>query len=244
MGGGANLRHALEDFHVLGQVAEVVVRHQGTERLAAGGTELVLVHLLEDGALVPSCSLELLEGLGELILADVHYADLEVAVRLCVAHQIIQPAPSTLQLLEVLVVQHEVHLLAELLVQLGNHGLHGGDDVIRDEVGLAEGLLGQGAHGLLYRRLGFLGLGAEFLVEQGVKVAQLDGLGRLGGCGGLLLGHGLLLLLGLIGSVLLRLGREGLEEGRVLQHLADKLFRSGLAVHVGHQGGQLLAGLQ
>ncbi len=125
VGGGGDLGHLAEQFHVRRAVVEVVVADQAAERLAAELAVLLLVELLEDGALVPGRALELLQGLAQLLLRDVHHPDLEHLVRFGVVHQVMQAAPGALQLLEVLVVQDLVDLLGQLAVDLGDHRLDG-----------------------------------------------------------------------------------------------------------------------
>jgi hypothetical protein len=121
-------------------VVEVVIPDQAAEGLAAELAVLLLVELLEDGALVPGGTLEFLEGLVQLLLGDVHHPDLEHLVRFGVVHQVMQSTPGPFELLEVRVVQDLVDLLAELPVDLGDHGLDGADRVVRDQGGLLQRL--------------------------------------------------------------------------------------------------------
>ncbi|MNY61776.1 hypothetical protein D3C86_1984970 [compost metagenome] len=74
-------------------------------------TVLLLVDLLEQRALIPRHALEALHGAAQFVLRDIHEADTELLVGLCVGDQVVQPAPRAFQLLEVLVMQDEVDLL-------------------------------------------------------------------------------------------------------------------------------------
>ena len=103
----AILRHLAQHLDVRRAVVEVVVADQAAVGLAAQLAVLLLVELLEDRALVPGRALELFEGLVQILLGDVHHADLQHLVGLGVVHQVVQTAPGALQLLEVRVVQDQ-----------------------------------------------------------------------------------------------------------------------------------------
>ena len=115
---GGDLRHLAEQLDVGRRLVEVVVADQAAERLAAELAVLRLVDLLEERALIPRRALVALQRLAEILLADVHEADLQHLVGLGVVDEIVQAAPRAFELLEVLVVQDQVDLLGELLVDL------------------------------------------------------------------------------------------------------------------------------
>jgi hypothetical protein len=136
--------------------------------------EFFLVHLLEDRALVPGRTLELLERLAQVVLRDVHHADLEHLVGFGVVHQVVQAAPGAFDLLELLGVHDQVDLLRELLVERGDQALDRAQHVAGDQVGAGERLLGQRAHSDFDRFLGLVGLRLEFLLQQRAEVAHLE----------------------------------------------------------------------
>eukprot|EP01032_Pedospumella_encystans_P020698 gene20698-23509_t len=77
-------------FDIRRAVVEVVVGHDGAERLAAELAEFLFVHLLEDRALVPGRTLEFLQRLAQVVLRDVHHADLQRFIGLGVVDQVVQ----------------------------------------------------------------------------------------------------------------------------------------------------------
>ena len=97
VGGRGDLGHLAQQLHVRRAVVEVVVADQAAEGLAAELAVLLLVELLEDRALVPGGALELLQGLVQLLLGDVHHPDLEHLVGLGVVDQVVQAAPGALR---------------------------------------------------------------------------------------------------------------------------------------------------
>src|SRR5260370_26904683 len=104
--------------------AELVVPHQRTERIASESTVLFFVDLLEDLALVEfDCLIQVLE---QIRLADVHELDLKAARSLGLLYEIVQTAPSTLQLLQGLGVDDFVELP-------GNQGVEVGDATVDHE---------------------------------------------------------------------------------------------------------------
>ena len=111
MGRRADARHLAQQLNVLRAVVEVVVAYDAAKRLATELAVLLLVDFFEDRALVPAHALVALQGAAQLLLGDAHKADLQHLVGFGVVHQIAQPAPGALQLLELLVVNDLVHLL-------------------------------------------------------------------------------------------------------------------------------------
>jgi hypothetical protein len=129
-----------------GAVVEVVVADQAAEGLAAELAVLLLVDLLEQRRLVPGRALVALERLAQLLLGDVHHADLQHLVGLGVVDQVVQAAPGAFQLLEVLVVQDHVDLLRQLAVDRGDHRLDAAHHVVADELRVGQRLLRQRLH--------------------------------------------------------------------------------------------------
>ena len=82
-------------------VIEVVVADEAAVRLAAELAVLFLVELLEERALIPGRTLELLQRLVQILLGDVHDPDLQHRVGLGVVDQVVQAAPRAFELLEV-----------------------------------------------------------------------------------------------------------------------------------------------
>jgi hypothetical protein len=160
-----DLGQLAQQLHILGTVIEVVVAHQTSERFSSQGSVFLFVEFLEQRALVPRGALEALQGLVQILLADVEHPDLQHVVGLAVAHQVVQAAPRAFQLLEIRVVHNRVDLRSQLLVDLGDHGLDGLQHVGRNERRAGQGLLGQGSHRALDFSLGRIGLGIELLVE-------------------------------------------------------------------------------
>ena len=97
----ATLRHLAQQLHVGRRLVEVVVADQAAERLAAELAVFRFVDLLEQRALVPRRALVALQRLAEILLADVHEADLQHLVGLGVVDEVVQPAPGAFELLEV-----------------------------------------------------------------------------------------------------------------------------------------------
>ena len=179
MGAGGDLGDVAEELRVGGGVVEVVVADQEAERLAAELAELLLVDLLEDGALVPGGAAELLEVLGQVLLGDVEDLDLQGLVGFGVVDEVGEAAPGGFELLEVLVVHDGVDLLGQLGVDGGDHRLDGAERVVGDEAGAGEGLGGEGVDGALDGLAGAVAFRLELLVEQRGEVAG-GGLGRGG----------------------------------------------------------------
>lgn len=116
----------------------------------------------------------------DLVLRDVHEADLEFLVGLGVADEVAHAPPGRLDLLEFLLVQHEIDLRRELAVDLGNDGLDAGVGIVGHGRGMDQGLLGQGAHRGLDGAAGCVGLGAELPVEQEREVRDFAVAARCG----------------------------------------------------------------
>ncbi len=96
----ADLGQLSERFDVGRAVIEIVVRDQRAVGLAAQLPVLLFIQLLEDRALIPGCTLETLERLVQVLLRDVHEADLEHLIRLGVVDQVVEPAPRALERLK------------------------------------------------------------------------------------------------------------------------------------------------
>src|ERR1700676_137760 len=102
-------------------MAEVVVPNEATVRLATQLTELLLIHHLEQRALIPARSRKQPQIAIKLALCDVHNPDLECRISLRVEHQIVEPAPSALDPLEFRCVDDRVDLFGELGIEPGDH---------------------------------------------------------------------------------------------------------------------------
>jgi hypothetical protein len=176
---GGDLGHFTQQLRIGRRLVEVVVADQAAERLAAELTVFRLVDLLEQRALIPGRALVALQRFPEILLADVHEADLEHLVGLGVVDQVVQPAPGALELLEVRVMQDQVDLLGQLLVQLRNDRFDGLDDVAADQFGLGERLLRQGPDRLLDGFLRFIGFRLEFFSQKRIEFRDFNR-GRFG----------------------------------------------------------------
>src|SRR5262249_27225318 len=145
----------------------------------AGGAELVLVDLFEEGALVELD--RLLHVPGQVALGDVEHPDLQLGAGLRVHDQVVQAAPGALHLLERGVVQDGGQLLRQGRVEGLDAGLDGLRDVLAVGHRALEGLVGQGADEVLGpRTLGLLGRRDHLVEEAGRR--GLGGRGRrLGG---------------------------------------------------------------
>ncbi len=95
---------------------EVVVTDDATERLAAEDAILLLVDLLEDRALIPRRSLELLESFMNFLLGDIHDLYLEHLVGFGLVAEILEPSPRAFELLEIRVVENLIQLIGQLVV--------------------------------------------------------------------------------------------------------------------------------
>src|SRR5262245_13129997 len=122
-----HVRQLLQEQEVLRVLAELVVADQAAERLAAGRAELVLVDLLEQPALIELDGLR--EVVEQVLLARVEDADAQRLARLRAIHEVEQPAPGRLQLLELQRVHDLVELPTEQLVDLRHRLVDRRDDV-------------------------------------------------------------------------------------------------------------------
>ncbi|MCY1424706.1 hypothetical protein D9M71_404660 [compost metagenome] len=182
MHGGTNLGQLAEQLDVRWRLVEVVIADQAAIRLAAELAVFLFVHLLEQRALVPGRALEFLQGLVQVGLGDVEHADFQLLVALGVVDQVVQATPGAFQLLELGVVDDLVDLGSELGVDGGNDRFDRLDRVIGHQVGLRQGLFGQGAYRSFDGFASALGLGFEFLQQQRGELAGLLG-GRWLGLG-------------------------------------------------------------
>ncbi len=91
---------------------EVIIANQATHRLAAELTVFFFVNAFEQGALIPADTFVALEGLVQILLRDIHHANLQQFIGLGVIDQMMQSAPSAFQLLEFGMMQNQVDLLA------------------------------------------------------------------------------------------------------------------------------------
>jgi hypothetical protein len=160
-------------------VVEVVVGHQATIGFATELSVFFFVDALEDGTLVPRDALVATQRAAHLVLGHVHETDLELLVRLRVVDQVVHAAPRRLDLLELVLVEHEVDLLRQLAVDLGNDGFDAAVGVVRHGRGIDERLLGERANGRFDGLARLVGLGLELLVQEGGEVGGVGVLRRL-----------------------------------------------------------------
>src|SRR5262245_40706475 len=144
-----DLAEVAQQLHVGRLLAEIIIADQASIGLPAELAELLFVYLLEQSALVPGGIGELPQVPIELVLRDVHDADLEHRVGFGVKDEVIQTAPGTLDLLKLRRMHDLVHLRREFLVQLGDHFLDGVEDVAFNETGVGERLLDESIYRVL-----------------------------------------------------------------------------------------------
>jgi hypothetical protein len=161
-----DLRHLSEQLDIARRVIEMIVADETAVGLTAELAILLFVQLLEDRALIPRRALVLLQRLAQLLLGDVHDANLQHLVGFGIADEIMQPAPSALDLLETLVVQDDVDLLGQLLIDLGDDRLDRPHDVVGNDRGLAQRLLGERAHRALDFNARTIRLRFELFLQQ------------------------------------------------------------------------------
>ena len=152
------------------RVVEMVVADQAPEGMAAERTELLFVEGLEQRALVPF-------GVGieaqvtvELLLRNIHDLQLQGRVGFGIVDDVVQAAPSALDLLECLVVQDLVDLSGKLLVEPRDHLVDRVEHVVLDQARVGERLLDQRVDGVLDFRRRSLAARLETLFEQAGKV--------------------------------------------------------------------------
>ncbi len=129
VGGRCDLGDQLEQADVLRRTPEVVIANQHPVRLAAELAILLLVDLLEQGALIEFRGF--LQVLGQVTLADVQHPDLEGLSRFRLVDQVVEAAPASLQLLKVGMVHDLIELIRQFLVDRGDPG----QDVLLDILG-------------------------------------------------------------------------------------------------------------
>ena len=113
----------------------------------------------------------------ELVLRDIHHANLEHRVGLGLEDQILQAAPGALDLLELRRMHDFVHLRRKLLVELRDHLLDRVEHVGLDEAGIGQRLLDQRLDGVLDFGRGALGARLEALLQQRRELVRISGLG-------------------------------------------------------------------
>ena len=185
-----HLGDVAQQLRVHRAVVEVVVADQYAERLAAELAVFLLVHFLEDRALVPGSAAELLERAAQLLLGDVEDLDLQELVGFGVVDQVGQPAPRRLQLLEVLVVHDLVDLAGQLGVDRRDHRLDRTQRVVGDQAGAGERLARQRLDRLLHRFARPVAFGLELAIHEGRKIAGGRGFRQAGRGDGRKIGFG------------------------------------------------------
>jgi hypothetical protein len=164
----------LQQLDVLRRPRELVVAEDGAEGHATEGAVLVLVDLLEDGALVERVAAELVEQLG---LRRVEDLDLQHRPRLGLPDEILQAAPRRFELLKFLMVHDRVDLHREQLVDALDALVDHGERVARRRHAAVEHLVDEPADeiaGALARRV----VGAEAALLDDL-VEEARGLRRL-----------------------------------------------------------------
>src|SRR5947209_9815855 len=101
---GGYLRYLLQQFHVLGALAEFKVAHKRAERVSAEYAELFFVNFLEHRALVEFR--RALQIAKQILLRAVEDLNPEVHAGLGLGDQVLQPSPGGFELLERLVVEY------------------------------------------------------------------------------------------------------------------------------------------
>ncbi len=173
---GRDLGDLAQQFHVRRIVVEIVVAHDAAERGPAELAVFLFVDLLEDRALVPGRALELLEGLVQVLLGDVHHADLQRLIGLGVAHQVVQPPPGALEPLVVLVMDDLVDLLGQFLVDRGDDRFDAPHGVVGNQRCPLQGLGGEGLDRVFDGLPRLVGLRLELFRQQRRKIAGFQGL--------------------------------------------------------------------
>ena len=255
MRGAGDLAEVAQQLHVGRHVAEVIVADQAAIGLAAELAEFVLVDLLEQRALVPL-------GVGiepqiavQLVLGDVHDADLELRVGLRVEDEIVQAAPGALDLLEFRRVDDLVHLRGELLVDARDHLLDRVEDVVLDDGSVRSASRDQGRDRVLDLGRRALGARLEALLEQDWRIRRLRGLRPVFRHASSVALFAMIALASYFVGLGFRLRRprfgsgggarlERLHELRIGEQLLELVFGRHLAVHVAQQVGELLARLE
>jgi hypothetical protein len=79
--------------------------------------------------------------------------------------------------MEVLVVEDEVDLLAQLAVNFTDHSLNAGVGVIAHRDRIDQGLFGQGSHRRFYGGTLLVGTRFKLPVQEGGKAVRLQGIG-------------------------------------------------------------------
>ena len=165
MGGGTDLRHLTQQFHIGRRVVEVVVADQASVGFAADLVIFLAIQLLENRGLIPGRAFELANGFVQVLLGNVEHPDLQHLVGFGVVHQEVQAAPCAFELLILVVVNYLVHLLGHLPVDLGDHRFERQENVVGDQAGILQRLLRQRRYRRLHRGFGVLGPRFEFLLE-------------------------------------------------------------------------------
>ena len=169
---GPDLAETLHDLEVGRAVIEAVVADERPVGLAAQLAEFRFVDLLEQRALVPSRIAELAEGLAALFLGDVEDSDLEILTRRRVHHHVVEATPRRFQPLELGIVDDQVDLFRQLAVDRRAHRVHGREDIVSDDRGIGQRLLGERLHRFFDTTLASVVVGLELLLEESRKVVE------------------------------------------------------------------------
>lgn len=159
-------------------MVKVEVTDKTSERFPAKLAVFLFVGSFEDRALIPGRPFIFFERLAEIVLRDVHDANLEHLVSFGVCHQVMKPWPGPFQFLKIFVVDHKIDLFRQLLIDFSDNRFNAFQHVIRNERGILQGLFGERANGPRHGFLGFIGFGLKFTIEKLRKFTGFDRTGR------------------------------------------------------------------
>lgn len=177
VGHGADGGDVAQQFDVRRGGAEGVVADHACDRLTAELTVAGGVGMLVEAAAGDVAGV--LEVLQQFFLGDVQHVELDVLAKIRAIDQQLQPAPGRLQLLELRLMQDDVHLLAQGAVDFGDHLV---DPVLVDRllvVTAVQYLADERGHALAGDRIAFLrgldhGVGQKLIQQQGLLFGHQD----------------------------------------------------------------------
>ena len=191
MGRGADARQVAQQAHILRFVAEFIVANDTAHRFAAEHRIFVGINLLEDRRLVPHLAFVIFQNVSQFVLLDIQNADLQLGIGLGIVDQIMQPAPASLDLADLFVMQDLVHLRGQHLVDTRDQRFDRLDRIARNRR-RARAFLG-GNRQVRDQRLQLFAvavLDPEILFQQIAEFGQINGFGFGGATGGGLLFFG------------------------------------------------------
>ncbi len=123
---------------------QIIITKQATVGFATKLTVLLFVELLEDRALIPIGSFELLQRLVELSLRDVQNPNFQHLVSFGVVDDVMESPPCTLKSTKIFMMNDLIHLFGELLVNRRYQAFYVFHRVVTDDNRLNQKLLGEG----------------------------------------------------------------------------------------------------